>query len=145
MFDVKHSVSVPYNVEQMFYLINDITAYSQFIPGCILSRILKRHNANELTAEINICQFGINEQLISHNFIVRNKSIFMQLVSGPFKSFFGYWYFLPINDQCSVVQCCFNFEFAVSFFNIFCSSVLIKKIDDLIEIFLVRAEKIYDV
>lgn len=41
MPQISRTALVPYSVEQMYQLVNDVQSYPQFIPGCTGSRVLE--------------------------------------------------------------------------------------------------------
>ncbi|QOI10926.1 ubiquinone-binding protein [Blochmannia endosymbiont of Colobopsis nipponica] len=143
MFVFDRSLCVPYRVDQMFELVNDIASYSKFITGCISSKILERY-FGELIAEMSIRKFGISVVLITRNIITEDKSIILQLVSGPFRYLFGYWCFSPMDKDHSIVRLYLKFEFSTKIFGVSYNFLLKEKISDIVESFLRRAEVIYD-
>lgn len=98
MPNITHSALVPYSIEQMFALVNNINAYPEFIPGCTASSILEQ-NSKELIAKINISKSGISKSFTTRNLIIKNQSIIMCLVEGPFTLFTGNWCFIPLNKK----------------------------------------------
>ncbi|URJ29861.1 type II toxin-antitoxin system RatA family toxin [Blochmannia endosymbiont of Camponotus sp.] len=144
MYHVKFFTSVPYSVEQMFYLVNDINSYTQFIPGCNVSKILEQKN-NELIAEMNLVTNGIVKSLVTHNFFIKNKSIMIVLVKGPFKSFYGYWKFVPITSAISRIEYVSYYEFKSIFIEKFFNHIFKKKYKNIIKSFVSRANKMYGI
>jgi ribosome-associated toxin RatA of RatAB toxin-antitoxin module len=55
MSSFRKQVTVPYTAEQMFDLVNDISAYSTFIPLCTSSEVHEEQEHN-LRATIKIAQ-----------------------------------------------------------------------------------------
>jgi ribosome-associated toxin RatA of RatAB toxin-antitoxin module len=41
MPQISRTALVPFSVEQMYQLVNDVQSYPQFIPGCTGSRVLE--------------------------------------------------------------------------------------------------------
>ncbi|WHL25152.1 MAG: type II toxin-antitoxin system RatA family toxin [Candidatus Blochmannia vicinus] len=142
MHHVKYFTSVPYSVEQMFHLVNDINSYTQFIPGCNVSKILEKKD-NELIAEMNLVTNGMIKSLVTHNFFIKNKSIIILLVRGPFKSFYGYWKFVPITSDISRIEYVSYYEFKSIFIEKFFNHILKKKYKSIIKSFISRANQMY--
>lgn len=142
MFNVEYINSVPYSAAQMFYLVNDINSYSEFIPGCNASKILEYHD-NELIAELHIVINGIIKSLITHNFFLKNRNIGIFLIEGPFKSFYGYWEFIAITNFMSRIRYTSFYEFnsvlTGQIFNYAFQKIYINMIKN----FFCRAHKIY--
>lgn len=144
MFNIEYIASVPYSVEQMFYLVNDINSYSEFIPGCSISKVLEYHN-NELVAELSIVINGTIKSLVTHNFFIENKNIGIFLVKGPFKSFYGYWEFFAITNSVSKIKYISFYEFNSIVTGKIFNYVFHKIYKNIITAFLHRAHKIYDI
>lgn len=128
----------------MFYLVNDINSYSEFIPGCKVSKILEYHN-NELIAELHIVVNGVIKSLITHNFFIENKNIGIFLVKGPFKSFYGYWEFISINNTVSRIKYTSFYEFHSILNGKVFNCVFQKIYVNMIKTFFCRAYEIYGV
>lgn len=144
MFTIEYITSAPYSVEQMFCLVNDINSYSEFIPGCVVSKVLEYHN-NELVAELNIVINGMMQSLITHNFFIKNKNIGIFLVKGPFKSFYGYWEFIAITSSISKIKYISFYEFNSILTGKIFNYVFYKIYKNIIRAFFYRAHKIYDI
>lgn len=142
MFYVKHYSVVPYNVEKMFNLINDINSYNEFIPGCNTIRILNQ-NHEELIAEIIPIKNKIVQSIITHNFFIENKSIIIFLVRGPFKYFYGRWKFIPISKYSSYVEYFSYYEFQSKFFEKIYNCLFQEICSNIITIFVTRANQVY--
>ncbi|AKZ66096.1 Putative oligoketide cyclase/dehydratase [Candidatus Palibaumannia cicadellinicola] len=124
-------------------MVNDINAYHEFIPGCITSKILKQYDSSELTAEMNIYKAGISKSFTTHNIMKKNKSIMMDLVEGPFRSFFGYWHFIPLNEKLSKVELYLNFELKNQLINIALGQIFTEIVNSMIMAFTMRAKEVY--
>lgn len=144
MFNIKYTDLVPYSVEQMFRLVNDINSYSDFVPGCSVSKILEC-DGNELIAELNIVMRGTIQSLVTHNFFIENKSIGIFLVTGPFKSFYGYWEFISVTDSMSRIKYISFYEFNSIFSGTIFNYVFHKIYRNIIQAFFYRARKIYGI
>lgn len=144
MFNIEYVHSVPYSVEQMFCLVNDINSYSEFVPGCSISKILEQYD-NEIIAELNIVVNGMIKSLVTHNFFIENKSIGIFLVQGPFKSFYGYWEFMSITHSISKIKYISFYEFNSVFSGIALNYFVQKIYGSIIKAFFYRASKIYDI
>lgn len=142
MFSIRYTVSVPYSVKQMFYLINDINSYSKFIPGCNISKILEYHD-NELIAELNIVFDGIIKSLVTRNFFIENRSIGIFLIEGPFKSFYGYWEFISLSSSFSRIKYFSCYEFNSVLAGMMFNYAFQKIYKNIIKAFFCRAYKIY--
>ena len=76
-------VTVHYTAEQMYDLINDINAYSTFIPLCVSSEVHEEQD-QQLRATIKIDKGKIGFQFTTVNTMEKGRSIVMNLEHGPF-------------------------------------------------------------
>lgn len=144
MFNIRHFSLVPYSVEQMFNLINDIHSYNEFIPGCSIINVLNQ-NHDELIAEIIPIANNIVQSVITHNFFIKNKSIVIYLIKGPFKYFYGHWKFIPISENISGIEYKSCYEFKSIFIEKIFNYLLQDMFKKIIPIFTVRANQIYGI
>ena len=82
MPQISRTALVPYSVEQMYQLVNDVQSYPQFIPGCTGSRVLDA-GPTQMTAAVDVSKAGISKTFTTRNTLTNNQSILMQLVDGP--------------------------------------------------------------
>ncbi|URJ25026.1 type II toxin-antitoxin system RatA family toxin [Candidatus Blochmannia ocreatus (nom. nud.)] len=132
----------PYNIKQMFHLVNDVSSYTKFLPGCCLSTILKKSN-NELIAEMHITTNGIVISLITHNYFIENKSIIILLIKGPFKSFYGHWNFIPVTTTITKITYISYYEFKSIFIEKLFQNIFQEKYKNIMNSFISRANTIY--
>lgn len=141
---VNQSALVGYSAEQMYCLVNDYEKYPQFLSGCIAAKTLSLGD-NELNAELVIQKLGISQRFSTHNAMIPNEKITMQLLDGPFKHLNGAWTFQPFDEQSCKISLQLEFEFesplvAAVFGKIF-SELTLK----MVNAFKVRAKEIYGV
>lgn len=103
-------ITVPYTAEQMFELVNDINAYSTFIPLCVSSEVHEQQD-HTLKATIRIAKGKIGFGVTTVNAMEKDRSISMTLENGPFSSLKGIWCFTPIGTQQCLISLHFEFEF----------------------------------
>ncbi|ADV33931.1 polyketide cyclase/dehydrase family protein [Candidatus Blochmanniella vafra str. BVAF] len=139
---VKCLALVPYSVEQMFCLINDVGAYTEFIPGCNLIHVIQQSDT-ELIAEIHFTVSGVKQSVITHNFFTKNKSIIIYLINSPFKSFYGCWQFVPVTNVICKIEYISYYEFKSVLFKKFFNYSFQKVYKNIIKIFILRAKNIY--
>ena len=135
---VNHSAILPYSCEQMYELVNHVSAYPDFIPHCSEVKILPNH------------QFTIylKKGPFSHSFTTQNTCIFphqikLNLIDGPFSFFEGQWTFEPLGPNACKVSIHLNFEIK----NIILNKTFGKLFDNLanqmLDAFCQRAAEIY--
>lgn len=85
MPQISRTALVPFSVEQMYQLVNDVKSYPDFLPGCTGSRVLEA-GPTQMTAAVDVSKAGISKTFTTRNTLTDNQSILMSLVDGPFKS-----------------------------------------------------------
>ena len=121
-----------YTQIQIFDVINDIEAYSSYVPWCNDSKILwQKEDFLEGMIEINFML--LNYRFSTINKINRPFYIDMNLKSGPFKSLQGHWRFEHLTPQKTKVCFDINFEFnnfvLNNLFNSFFEKICLEFID----------------
>lgn len=139
---INQSALVPYSAEQMYQLVNNYEAYPQFLSGCVGATTLSL-GENEVKAELVIQKLGISQRFSTHNIMVPNQKIMMDLLNGPFQYLRGAWFFQPFDEQSCKITLQLDFEFsnpmvAVVFGKIF-NELTLKMVNS----FKHRAKQIY--
>ena len=86
----------------MYDIVKDINSYSEFIPGCAVSKIISKEN------HFAIATLGIKYSVMSGeftsqvNFDPENLTIFSEGIKGPFRSVFTEWRFLEADEGTEV-------------------------------------------
>jgi ribosome-associated toxin RatA of RatAB toxin-antitoxin module len=95
MREVKRAALVDRPPAELFALINDIESYPRFLPWCTHARVQSR-SSQELIATIGVRQGALAGEFTTRNTLAVDRSIRMQLVSGPFEVLEGEWLLTPI-------------------------------------------------
>jgi ribosome-associated toxin RatA of RatAB toxin-antitoxin module len=111
MSSFQKQVTVRYTAEQMYDLVNDINAYSKFIPLCVSSEVHEEQD-HKLRATIKIAKGKIGFGFTTVNTMEKGRSIAMNLENGPFKSLKGVWRFTPSGTHECIISLHFDFEFS---------------------------------
>ena len=102
MIEINRSALLPYTTEQIFYLINDIEAYSHYMDGCIGSQITVLES-EYMEARLDLSKAGFHYSLTTRNTLSPPYTIAMELVDGPFEAFSGQWTLKPLDiSACKV-------------------------------------------
>jgi ribosome-associated toxin RatA of RatAB toxin-antitoxin module len=143
MTTITRSSLVLYTPDQMFDLVNDVEAYSSFLPWCRESKVITREG-DTITASLDIAKGGIHHVFTTKNTIIAGESIDIQLVDGPFKHLDGFWQFIPIGDNDGTrVQLDMDFEFTNSILSMALGPVFTQISGSLVDAFCKRAQDIY--
>lgn len=108
---ISRNALVPYSVEEMYALVDDIESYAEFLPWCKSTDVMSR-DENEVKASIEIARGALNKSFTTLNRLQANKIIEMRLVQGPFKRLEGFWRFDALKDSsASKISLDLDFEF----------------------------------
>ena len=127
-------VTVHYTAEQMYDLINDINAYSTFIPLCVSSEVHEEQD-QQLRATIKIAKSKIGFQFTTVNTMEKGRSIAMNLEHGPFKSLKGVWRFTPLGSHECIISLHFDFEFSNKILAVALNGLFKQLCDSMVESF----------
>ncbi len=108
---IERSAIVAFSREQMFHLVNDVSQYPKFVPGCVSSEILDQHEAL-MVARLSLSKAGMKQSFVTRNSLSFPDKIVLSLEDGPFKTLRGEWNFTALSDNaCKVLFWC-EFEFS---------------------------------
>ena len=142
MSDVERSALVNYSALQMFNLVNDVARYSEFLPGCVASKIIEQSDSL-MVAEMELKKGPVSQTFTTKNTLISGQRIEMELLDGPFDYLNGHWTFKRLNDVASKVELELDFKFSnqlvgVAFSRMF-SELTAKMVDSFVE----RAHVVY--
>ncbi|MCF6767122.1 type II toxin-antitoxin system RatA family toxin [Thiotrichales bacterium 19S11-10] len=142
MSHVERNATVPYSAEQMFNLVNDIESYSDFLPWCSKAEILSRSD-ELLEGKLYISKGGFEKSFATRNQLVKNKSMTLELLEGPFKKFYGLWQFDAIDQDSCKVSFTMDFEFSNAFMAMTVGVVFSSIANTMFSAFCDRADEVY--
>ena len=143
MTTISKSALVTYSPEQMFKLIDDIEAYSDFLPWCGKATEISRDEKN-VEASILISHSGLNKEFTTQNKNTAFEKIEMHLLNGPFKNLDGVWLFEPLGETACKVSLNLEFEFSSKIITITLGPVFSKIANNLVDAFIKRAGTVYE-
>lgn len=138
---IRESLEMPYTVEKMYDLVNNIDAYSEFLPGCTESKILTK-DEDSIQAKLTLSGGGFSKSFTTSNRLQRNKMIEISLINGPFHQLEGFWAFEPTEKGCKV-HLSLEFEIANHLLAFAFSPVFEQVAHKLIQAFSDRAKQLY--
>jgi len=142
MTHVQRSAILPYSVQQMFNLINDVDSYPEFVPWCVKCEV-HSENKEEKQATMSFAKRSINASVTTRNELVTDKSITMRLVEGPFKELIGVWTFHALDEQSCKVELDMKFSFSNKLYALTLGSVFNQVANKLVAAFTERAQQLY--
>lgn len=142
MPNISKQALVPYTAAEMFDLVDDVDAYSQFLPWCRTSRVLSR-SEDEVKASIEIAHGALHKSFTTRNRIQHAKMIEMRLLEGPFRHLEGFWRFEPLGERACKVSLDLEFEFASRLIGLAMGPIFSQISSSLVDAFVKRAEQVY--
>lgn len=142
MTTIKRNKIVPYSVEAMYNLINDIPNYSAFLPWCTRATVLSQ-DENEVRAELTLSKGGLEKSFTTCNRLQKNKMIEVRLVEGPFKHLEGFWLFERLDDGHTRISLELSFEFTNMLIGLAFGPIFNQIANSLVDAFCQRADVLY--
>lgn len=109
MPEIRRSALMPYPVQFMYDIVNDVDSYPEFLPWCGDVKIHQLDNSS-MEASILMRGAGLNHWFKTRNSMVPGQSIEMELVEGPFSKLEGLWSFTPIDSEGCKIELRLLFE-----------------------------------
>jgi len=141
MREVKRSALVNKPPAELFALINDIESYPQFLPWCTHARVLSR-TPTEIVATIGVRQGPLHGEFTTRNTLATDRSIHLQLVSGPFSMLEGEWQLTPIEPEGCRVELTMRFAFTHRLTGLLFEPKFAATIGSLVDAFVARARSL---
>ena len=131
-----------YSTKEMFDLVNDVEAYSQFLPNCSNSKIVSQHD-NNMTASLEISKAGIKKWFTTENIFINEDTVLLRLVDGPFKMLKGRWHFQELDAKACKVQLELEFEFSSKLVELAFGKIFNDVAKNMVSAFTQRAKQVY--
>jgi len=109
MREVRRSALLPYTAGQMYGLVIDVERYPEFLPWCSGAKIVGA-NGEYVTVNLALSRGFVRGNFTTRNRNVRDRSVEMSLVDGPFSLLEGRWDFLPIESSGTRVELQVRFQ-----------------------------------
>ena len=142
MTTINKSALVAYSAAQMYALVNDINAYSDFLPWCNRSEVLSR-TGNTVEATLELHKGALSKTFTTRNTITKNESIDIELLGGPFRHLAGSWKFQALGEEGSKVSLHLEFEFESRMVDMMFGAFFEETCNSLVDAFTRRAVDIY--
>jgi ribosome-associated toxin RatA of RatAB toxin-antitoxin module len=138
MREVKRSALVSQPPAKLFALINDIESYPQFLPWCTHTRVQSR-TPQEIIATLGVRQGALHGEFTTRNTLETDRSIKMDLVSGPFRSLHGQWLLTPVEADGCRVDLSMRFAFKSALTGMLFGPLFAQTLGSLVDAFVARA------
>ena len=110
MREVARSALIPFSAEEAFSVVADVESYSNFLPWCAESQVIKTEG-DRLVGKLTLAKSGIRQSFVTENVLAPPSSMTMTLIDGPFQSLEGGWKFEPLGADGVKVSLNLAFEF----------------------------------
>lgn len=137
MREVKRSALVNQPPARLFALINDVESYPQFLPWCTHARVESR-TQQRIVATIGVRQGALQGEFTTRNTLEADRSVHMQLVSGPFRALEGWWLLTPVEEGCRV-ELTMRFAFRHVLAGLLFEAKFAETVGSLVDAFVARA------
>ena len=140
---IQRSALVAYSAEQMFDLVDDPTAYPDFLPWCVGAKVEKLEG-DVMIATLDVKRSGIRQQFTTRNLRHRPDTIGIQLEAGPFSALQGGWQFRALDAAACKVIFELEFEFSSSVIGALFGPIFEEIAGSMVAAFVGRAQAVYD-
>jgi ribosome-associated toxin RatA of RatAB toxin-antitoxin module len=140
MIQIDRSALVGYSARDMYELAEDIESYPQFLPWCDGAEYASRE-AGRTVATLHINFHGFKSQFTTENMHLPGKRIDMKLVSGPFRSLQGSWFFIELGKDASKIEFNLRYEFKSRLLEAAVGRVFRGIVETFVEAFVRRADE----
>jgi ribosome-associated toxin RatA of RatAB toxin-antitoxin module len=110
MKEIRRSAIVEHSAAQMYALVDDVTAYPQFLPWC--QAVHTEQLGDKRRATLTVGLRGIRQSFTTLNESKPGSSIDMRLVEGPFRQFSAAWRFTPLAEDACEIAFSLRYQFA---------------------------------
>jgi ribosome-associated toxin RatA of RatAB toxin-antitoxin module len=140
MREVKRSALVNQPPARLYALINDIESYPLFLPWCTHARVVSR-TPEEIVATVGVRQGALQGEFTTRNTLTPDRSVRMDLVSGPFRTLEGLWLLTPVEEGCRV-DLTMKFAFKSSLTGLLFEPKFAETVGSLVDAFVARARSV---
>ena len=146
MKHVKKSVLLSYSAAEMYALVTAVSDYPKFLPWCEKAEVIAQDDSG-MTARLHLAYGGLRHAFTTRNTHVRDSSVLMALVDGPFSLLDGSWKFLPLALAGDAPACKIEFEMRYAFsstpLELVVSPVFDRIANTFVDAFVKRAGQVY--
>lgn len=143
MSKVKRSALVNYSAQQMYDLVNDVSRYAEFLPGCVSSTVIEE-TEQMMLARMELKKGPVSQLITTRNTLVSGQSIEMKLQDGPFEYLHGHWNFVDLSESASKVELDLSFKFSSKLVELAFSGIFNELTSRMVDSFVARAKVVYD-
>ena len=143
MQEFQRSLLLPYPVEEIFQIVNDVEKYSEYIPSVSRSNILSSEG-NKQIVSMQLDAKGITETLVTSNTSFPSTGITISLVEGPFEHLTAHWAFNGLEDLGCRVGLTVEFELKGRLLKTLLAPLYERIVDRLMKAFHTRVQELLE-
>ena len=143
MTKIKRNAIVAFSVQKIYDLVNDVTAYPEFLPWCASSEVFQQTETRML-ATLEVQKGKFRQMFTTENKLHAPDVIVMNLKNGPFKELRGAWHFIALNESACKVSFELDFVFNNKLLAMTLSPLFRNMANTMITAFAQRAKEIYN-
>lgn len=142
MATIHRSALIPFSDQQIYTLINDITAYPEFLEGCVGAEVFQKDD-KVIEARLDLAKAGLRYSFTTRNQLIPYHSISMALVEGPFSAFKGQWTIKALSESACKVDLEIHFSLKNSLVSAAAEKLFNPVGNNLVDAIVKRAYQLY--
>ncbi len=133
---------MPFAAQYMYDIVNDVSAYPDFLPWCGGAKTLSS-GEDYLEAAVLMKKGPLNHWFSTRNQLTENEKIDMQLLDGPFRKLQGAWIFQALDSESCKISLDLEFEFSNMLTSTLLTPVFSQIANTMVDSFCTRAQEMY--
>ncbi len=125
----------------VYGVVDDIARYPEFVPGCTAADVLER-DCQQVVARLAVRRGPLRTQFTTRNQLDPERSVYMQLVEGPFKVLEGSWHFSPVGNNGCRIDFKLRFQFSNPLKSVLFEPLFEEAQAELVRAFVARAQSL---
>lgn len=142
MTRIRRTALLPYPVEKLYALINDIERYPEFMEGCVGAQLLSSA-PDTLVARLDLAKGPLRQSFTTRNHLQPPHSIRLELEAGPFSHFAGQWKLDALGEQGCKVSLDLEFELASKLISLAAGKLFQNVADQMVDAICRRAHRLF--
>lgn len=142
MTEIIRSALLPYPAQDMYVLINDVSAYPQFMRGCVGAEVIVS-GEEMMEARLDLAAGRLKYSFTTHNQLYPPHKVEMTLVDGPFESFHGLWTVQTLSEEACKVTLDLQFTLSSRVLGVAAKKLFSPIANDLVDALVKRAHHLY--
>ncbi len=133
---------MPFAAQYMYDIVNDVSAYPDFLPWCGGAKILSS-GEDYREASVLMKKGPLNHWFSTRNQLTENERIDMRLIDGPFKKLQGAWVFQALDSESCKISLDLEFDFSNGLTSALLTPIFSQIANTMVDSFCTRAQEIY--